>query len=94
MLGLVSGSQGALPTNMASSGGLAPPPHKLHPPQPLERGPVLRNRGNMGDKGTMGHRLEQHWESDTKAPNPSFHTARSPLPRGRYLTGTLPNCID
>lgn len=54
MLGLVSGSQGALPTNgqFWRPGTL---PHSCiqgdtPPPQPLERGPVLGNEGNMGGK--------------------------------------------
>lgn len=72
MLGLVSGSQGALPTSQASSGGLAhpPPSRTLRPgqrrrPSPREKATFLETEAIWGGEG---QRLEQHWEPDTKPP--------------------------
>lgn len=96
MLSLVSGSQGALPTGLASLEAWHPPvaPRLTCPTPAFGKRPSSQKPRQSAGKGTMGHRLKQCWEPDTEALNPSFTAARSPLPRGQYLTGTLPNCID
>ena len=57
------------------TGGLAPPgctQAETLPPQPLGRGHILGNRGNLvrgwGVGETSGAKAEQHWEPDTKHP--------------------------
>lgn len=85
MLGLVSGSQGALPTSLASSGGLTHTPHTdIAPrptcprPSPREKATLLETEAVWGEGAPAGQRLEkQHWEPDTKPPYPRFHKARS-----------------